>query len=158
MRKADDLRALLAAHHPDLTRNPDLFWIEVREGRICATATAAYGYEWTYTLELTLLDATLNPDALFLLINEWLKSAQPDLVQPGGPGYAFEAERIDSEKIDLVVRVRLTEPVAVTIAPDGTPITTHPPEPDYAALLGDTPLAGQTAAPPLTAGTSRHVR
>lgn len=147
MRKADDLRAVLSARLPDLTRNPDLFWIEVKEGRIRATNSAGRGFEWSYTLELTLLDATVHPSLVFLLVSDWLKTNQPDQVQPGSAGFAFEADRVDSEKVDLVIRLHLTETVVVTTNPDGSASLEHIAEPDYAALLGDAPLAGATPVP-----------
>ena len=146
MEKTDALRAALASALPTLSQSPENFWVTVTDGRIRSTASAARGFEYDYTAELTFVETTIHPSLLFVIITDWLRTNQPDVLQPG-QGFKFEAERDDSERVTIVVKLKLTEIVTVTLRPDGGMDLQHLDEPDYTAALGLTPLSGTTPAP-----------
>jgi len=136
VRKPQTLRNALMAAVPSLAANPDLFWMEISEGQIHARNLGApTGFEWAYTLEIVIVDTVEEPALIALAINTWAARNQPDLLT--APGILFEAPRVDSEKVDLVFRLRLREVVA--LVDDGTGTGTqaiqYQDEPDMADLF-----------------------
>lgn len=139
MEKPNSLRAALTAAAPDLARDPERLTMWVEEGRIRSPMVENRGFAWEYTLNITVTDLILHPSVLFLAINDWLRAAQPDLLTPASSaGYRFDADIIDPQTVDLHIKLRLTENVALVAGPNG-PALQHLAEPDMTWLIG-TPL------------------
>lgn len=117
MIKPNALRAALCAAIPVLDANPDMLRMWVDKGRIMARAAAANrAFEYRYTLNLVIENWSGEECVVFLALNEWLSAQQPDLLtQSGEGGYAFEADIIDADSVDLSIELPLTE--AVRVAP-----------------------------------------
>lgn len=154
MQKAQTLRTAIEAMLPALTANPEKFWMVVTKGRINQTTSRSPNFQWSYTLEIDIRETTFHPSLVFYAVNQWALCNQPDLLGLGMPGYAFEAEDLDSDKVDLHIELALTENVAVTTDVAGNPALQHLDEPDLSFLQG-TPLPGMVSAPRLTAITAR---
>ena len=150
MQKPASLRAALAAAYPQLARDAERLSVWVEEGRIRSPMTASRGFTWEYTLNITLTEMTGDPSVLFLAINDWCRTNQPDLLTPEAKsGYTFEADLIDTQTVDLHITLRLTEQVAVTTDANGNTQIQYLPEPDMSWLLGEpgltTPTVGLTS-------------
>jgi hypothetical protein len=44
---------------------------------------SGHGFEWNYTLNIVVEDFAADPSMMFLVICEWARRNQPDLLQPG---------------------------------------------------------------------------
>lgn len=153
MQKAQTLRAAIEAMLPGLTVNPEKFWMVATKGRINQTTTRSPNFQWSYTLEIDIRETTFHPSLVFYAINQWAIPNQPDLLGLGMPGYAFEAEDLDSEKVDLHIELALTENVAVTADANGNPALQHLDEADLTFLQGS-PLPGMVTKPLLKTGAA----
>jgi hypothetical protein len=140
--KPNDLRAFIVAALPDFATDPERLAMWIEKGRIRSPMTASRNFEWEYTLNITLQDFTGEPAILFLVINDWLRTNQPELVQPGAKhGYVFEADVVDESTVDLHVQLDLTERTGVTANADGTDALQQ--LDDAACLLDDdAPIGG----------------
>lgn len=134
MNKPDQLRAYLTARIPDLKREPERLKMFIDEGRIVSTAsTRGAGMRYDYTLNLLLLDWAEHPDILLWPMLAWLTTHEPALVLSwarGGKesGVPFEADILDSGKVDLSLKIPLSELVVAVPAGDGVNLQ-HQPEP-----------------------------
>lgn len=154
MQKAQTLRTAIEVMLPGLTSNPERFWMVVTKGRINQTTSRSPNFQWAYTLEIDIRETTFHPSLVFYAINQWALRNQPELLGLGMTGYAFEAEELDSEKVDLHVELPLTENVAITTDGSGNPALQHLDEPDLTFLQG-TPLPGMVTTPALASVTAR---
>lgn len=148
MRKAETMRASIEATLPGLTSNPEKFWMVVTKGRINQTTSASANFQWDYTLTIDIRETTYHPSLIFYAINQWARANQPELLGLGQPGYPFEAEQLDSEKVDLHIEIPLTENVAVSTDNSGNLTLQHLDEPDLSFLRGAA-LPGMETTPPL---------
>lgn len=145
MQKPNDLRAAIGAALPELARTPERLAIHVEKGRIVGAPDGPLGFRWEYTLTLIVTDFAGHPSVLFLAINLWLRTNQPELLSAqGAPGYGFEVELVDLQTVDILVSLRLTESAVVSVADDGGVTIAHPSEPQQ--FPDDLPLTGSEAA------------
>lgn len=118
MNKPDALRAALAAVFPVFANNGDALKMWVDRGGIVARQGSNRAFEYRYTLNLVITDldtSIIHPSAIFLAVNDWLETQQPDLLTPANtPSYPFEADILDASKIDLSIELALSEAVRVT--------------------------------------------
>jgi len=143
MEKPRSLRAAIVAALPEFDRDPDRLQMWVEDGHIKSPMTPDRGFGWDYTLNITITDMTTHPSVIFLAINDWLRTNQPDLLAPeSSAGYRFEADilNIGSGLIDLHITLKLTEQVALVTGEDGALALQHVAEPDLTWLTGGTPL------------------
>lgn len=119
MKKPANLRAFLELRTPWLNVDPDHLVILVENGQIAATgAGACISYQYQYMLTITLLDFARGPEEVIIPIMEWLKTHQPDLLDNSEwqrSGLAFDLTVIDKSKVDLTLRLQLTEDVLAKI-------------------------------------------
>ena len=110
MKKADDLRAHLVRHLPDLARDPERLRIFTEKARVRPTQAPAPHFLLEYDLQLVIIDMSYNVLAVFILINEWLRRYQPDVIASHkAAGYNFEAEIMTNSTADLMITLPLTE-------------------------------------------------
>lgn len=127
MIKADNLLATLTAaleakHR--VKQNPDRLHVVLTEGAAHGSARSleAASFSYTYTVAIGLLDFTGHPDEVMVPILLWLQRWQPEQLLNHGDvesGLSFEAVPLDDDKVDMMVRVRLTETVSFTPRQDG---------------------------------------
>ncbi|MDR7101470.1 phage tail protein [Croceicoccus sp. BE223] len=146
MEKPASLRAAITAVLPDLGRDSDRLKIWLDEGRIRSPMTASRAFSWEYKLHLVVTDYTDHPSIIFLAVNDWLRTNQPDVLAAGaGRGYSFNADILDDTTIDLVVELDLTEQVVLVPREGGGFDLQHLSEPD--PLFADDMPIGETLAP-----------
>lgn len=120
------LREAICAALPELARDPERLSMWIEKGRIRSPMTDSRDFEWEYTLNLTVQDFTGHPSILFLTIADWLRVAQPELLQPtASSGFHFEVDVVDDSTVDLHVWLALTECVRVTRKEDGSDDLQH---------------------------------
>lgn len=112
MRKPIDLRQHLTAALPDLRRDPERLVMTVTGGQIQATAVPKLAWQYAYTLRMIFLDWTLHSDVIMAPLLVWVHQHQNELLaNPDKKGIRFDAEYLNTESMDLVVYLDLTERV-----------------------------------------------
>lgn len=132
MNKPSALRAHLLAAVPELHKNPDRLLVFIDNGTIRSTASPGLSFEYSYTLNVILTDYAGHPDAVAIPLLAWLLVNQPELLtnlEKGKTAIAFEADVLDNSKVDLSLKLPLTERVIVKKQEDGTLQVSHPDEP-----------------------------
>lgn len=132
MNKPESLRAHLLATVPELKHNADRLLIFINDGNVRCTSAKSFSFEYVYTLEVILTDYPGHPDTVMLPLLGWLSVNQLELLQnleKAGEGLGFEADIIDAGKVDLSIKLPLTERAIVTTDAEGKTTITHPPEP-----------------------------
>lgn len=138
--KANSLREAIVAALPDFATDPDRLAMWIEKGSIRSPVTDSRSFEWAYILNISLENFTGQPAILFLTINDWLRTNQAELLQPGAhKGYSHEVDVIDENTVDMHVKLHLTERIAVERQSDGTDTLQHLDDAD--CLLSDALLA-----------------
>jgi hypothetical protein len=133
MIKPESLRAHITAAVPELRRNPEQLLIFIENGTIVSTGSPGLSFEYRYTLTMILTDFAAHPDSIMVPLLAWLAVHQVELLQNFDKhgAIAFDAEVIANDKIDLSIKIPLTERVGVhpNEAGDGYNVE-HYPEPE----------------------------
>ena len=133
MNKPNSLRDHLLAAVPELHKNPDRLLVFIDNGTIRSTAAPGLSFEYSYTLNVILSDYAGHPDAVAIPLLAWLLVNQPELLtnlEKGKTAIAFEADVLDNSKVDLSLKLPLTERVIVKKQDDGSLQVSHPNEPE----------------------------
>lgn len=134
MNKPNSLREHLLTAVAGLKKNPDRLLIFIDVGSVRCTAAKGLSFEYTYSLQVLLTDFAGHPDSVFIPVLEWLRLQQPDLLtnlERGKDAIAFEADILDGGKVDMSLKLPLTERVIVKRLDDGSLDISHPEEPDF---------------------------
>jgi len=119
MKKPGTLRDCLAAEVPYLRKNPDKLSLFITDGSIQATmAGTSVSYVNAYTLEIVVFDYAKPSETLFAPILEWLKTNQPEMLLNTNlmeKGFKFEAELLNNQSADIVIKLALTERVIMSV-------------------------------------------
>ncbi|WP_311968588.1 phage tail protein [Pseudomonas baltica] len=132
MNKPESLRAHLMATIPELRHNPDRMIVFVDNGTMRSTAAPGLSFEYSYTLNLILTDYAGHPDAVAIPLFAWVLVNQRELMEnldKGKEAISFEADVLDNSKVDLSIKLPLTERVIVKRMDDGSLQVSHPAEP-----------------------------
>ncbi|HEY5804855.1 MAG TPA: phage tail protein [Lysobacter sp.] len=131
MIKPGSLREHLVAALPELKRDPDKLLVFIDRGSLVSTYVPGLSFEYRYTLNLILLDYAGHPDAVMVPLLVWLRANQPELL--ANPALreqiTFEADVLDHDKVDLDIKIPLTERVGVHPRDGGGYEIQHYPEP-----------------------------
>ena len=122
MKKPLTLRRFLESNVPHLKRHPDKLHLWIDEGAVASKLGCGLSYEWRYTVTLLFTDFVDSPDTLIVPLLAWIAENQYDLLadpEKRARALAFESEVIDHEKIDLQLKLQLTERVIVTATAGG---------------------------------------
>lgn len=133
MNKPNSLRDHLLAAVPELHKNPDRLLVFIDNGTIRSTAAPGLSFEYSYTLNVILTDYAGHPDAVAIPLLAWLLVNQPELLtnlEKSKTAIAFEADVLDNSKVDLSLKLPLTERVIVKKQDDGSLQVSHPNEPE----------------------------
>lgn len=138
MNKPESLRAHLLAAVPQLTGQPDRLMVFIDQGTIRSTAAPGLSFEYAYTLNIILTDFPGHPDAVAIPLLAWVLVNQRELIENqerNKDAITFEADVLDNNKVDLSIKLQLTERVIVKKQPDDTLHVTHPDEPQLEPYL-----------------------
>ncbi|MCD7096988.1 phage tail protein [Stenotrophomonas sp. MMGLT7] len=133
MNKLGSLRAALAAAVPELARDPDRMLVFIDQGTLAGTSAPGRSFEYRYTLNLIVTDFAGHPDSIMLPLLDWVRVHQVDLLENYGnhDKITFEVDVLANDKVDLDIKLPLTESVAVAGTGPDTVIT-HVEEPPHA--------------------------
>ena len=143
MKKPQSLRAAIEARNPDLKKNPDKLKLYVQDGSVSLRYGEAQGYQYTYRLDITIIDFTLDTDRIILPVTEWLRTHQPDLLlnhDRADRAIGFDVDIIDAESCDIQLSLNLTETVDIKRIGNRTAAVYRP-----EASLPDRPLTDPPA-------------
>ena len=137
MLKPESLRKHLATAIPELARNPDQLLVFIDNGSLASTAADGLSFEYRYTLNLILTDYAGHPDTVMVPLLIWIGIHQNELLaNPGNrSAIAFDADLLANDKVDLSIRLPLTERVGVHPRDGGGYNIEHYPEPQPEAYL-----------------------
>lgn len=138
MKKPASLRAALVAALPDLARDPERLLVFIDAGSLRSTFAPGLSYETAYTLNLILTDFAGEPLVVWAAILIWLRVNQSELLDNPDKrqtGITFEADIIDHDKVDLSIKLQLTERVIVKDQGNGKLDITIADEPQPEAFL-----------------------
>lgn len=137
MIKPASLREHLTAAIPELGRDPDRLLVFIKDGSLVATFAPGLSFEYRYTLTLIITDFAGHPDAVMVPLMVWIAQQQPELL--ANPALreriAFDAELLANDKVDLELKLPLTERVGVHVREAGGYDVVHYPEPELEAAL-----------------------
>jgi hypothetical protein len=136
MNKHENLRAHLLATVAELKHNPDRLLIFIDNGKVRCTAAPSLSFEYSFDLQIILTDFAGHPDSVILPILGWLSINQSELLEnldKVKAGIQFEAEIIDTSKVDFSLTLPLTERVIVGKDADGNTTVKHAGEPQRVA-------------------------
>lgn len=114
MNKPASLRAALAAALPDLARDPERLLVFIDAGSVRSTFAGGLSWEYAYTLNIILTDYAGHPDAVIVPVLQWVSVNQSELldnVTERPHGITFEADILDAGKVDMSLKIKLTERV-----------------------------------------------
>ena len=138
MNKPNSLRDHLLAAVPELHKNPDRLLVFIDNGTIRSTAAPGLSFEYSYTLNVILTDYAGHPDAVVIPLLAWVLVNQHELLanqEKGKTAIQFEADVLDNSKVDLSIKLPLTERVIVKKQAGGTLDVSHPDEPQLEPFL-----------------------
>lgn len=116
MYKPSSLRRHLTAAVPELARDPDKLSLLVKGGQVVCAGPTTLSFEYRYTLQLVVLDYAGHADAIVLPVLVWLRTHEPEVFDNTDlreRAVRFDAEYNNSQTIDLLVELQLTECVRV---------------------------------------------
>lgn len=131
MIKLQSLRDTIANGIPDLARDPDRLLVFIDNGHVVSTLAPGASFEYRYTLNLIITDYAGHPDAVFVPLLDWIRANQPELLanDKRRGEIAFEVDVLANDKVDMDIKLPLTERVGVHRGSDGVVTVEHYPEP-----------------------------
>lgn len=116
MYKLSSLHDHLKRAIPALQVNPDKLTVLARGGKIVATGTGSLSFEYTYTIQVVLLDFEAHADSLMVPVLAWVQIHQPEILDnpvQRERAIRFECEMLNRVTVDLMLEVDVTERVLV---------------------------------------------
>lgn len=110
MKKPADLRAHLVAYLPELATDPERLRVWIEQGTVKTTQSANLNFELRYQLNIAIIDFAGDPLMPIALINDWLRSNQPDVVaSQAASGYDVQVDFMTNSIADLGFTLPLSE-------------------------------------------------
>lgn len=143
MRKLQSLKEHMTAalQHRGAASNPADLYFHIPQGSLQATQRVGLGFGYSYTLVLTVLDFAHSVDEIMIPLLLWVQRWQPELLAPGASGVPFEVEDLDDGgKVDVMIRIPVSETVKLVQRPGGGFDLSRPEEPLPFAMETGEPL------------------
>lgn len=130
MEKPQKLRKMICDLLPEFNSNPDKLQLYFSNGKMHATGGESLSFEYGYDLEIYITEFNQSPDILLMIINNFVRDEQPELVRntTHDGQVTFEVEPLNDESYDIFINLPLTERVIVN-QNDSNFTITHAPEP-----------------------------
>lgn len=116
MKKPGSLRAAIEAAVPELAIDKDRLLAFIDNGSIVCTGVRARSFEWRYTMNLIITDYAGDPNLLWLALLNWVGVHQSALLDSPSlqEQIRFEVDILADDKVDLDIKLPLTENVVVS--------------------------------------------
>ena len=130
MEKPQKLRKMITELLPEFQSNPDKLQLYYSNGKMHATGGESLSFEYEYDLEIYITEFNKSPDILLMIINNFIRDEQPELVRntTHDGQVTFEVEPLNDESFDIFINLPLTERVIVENNDNNFTIH-HAPEP-----------------------------
>lgn len=110
MKKPADLRRHITTYLPDLNTDPERLRIWIEQGTVKTTQSANLNFELRYQLNIAIIDCAYDPLIAIALINDWLRTNQPDVVaSQAASGYDIQVDFMTNKVVDLGFTLPLSE-------------------------------------------------
>jgi hypothetical protein len=116
MRKIDTLRAALFAAIPELSSDYSRLQIWIDRGQGQARQTASNSFGLAFRLNVLAIEVSTDLSLIVLAITRWLRTNQPDRLQPDTDSFTFDADILDERTADILIQIDLTQNYVVTVA------------------------------------------
>ncbi|NLR72878.1 hypothetical protein HGI47_18540 [Novosphingobium sp. ERN07] len=137
MRKIDSLKATLLAAIPEANNDPAMLPVWIDRGSARARQTANGSFELAFRLNVLAIGVRTDLSIITLAVTRWLRTNQPDRLQPGADSFTFDADILDNGTADVLIQIDLTQNYDVRIE-DGKEIVE--------ALEQDDPVLAEASA------------
>jgi hypothetical protein len=149
MRKIQSLRAALIAAIPELANDYDRLRVWVDRGRGQGRQTVTDGFTMAFRLNVLAIEVVTDLSLIALCILQWLRTNQPELLQPAADSFTFDADILDDTTSDVLIQIELTQNYVVTTGDGGEMV--EPLEQADTVLEDYTGFAGTDPTPDITA-------
>jgi hypothetical protein len=131
VRKPAALRAHLTQRLPELKLDAGQLQLYVDTGSLASTFVPGHSFEYRYTLNVVVTEFAQDPDIVMATLLEWIHIEQQELSASPQQRDAitFKMDALADEKMELSIKIPLSERVVVRRNDDGTFEVTNPPEP-----------------------------
>ncbi|MBN3725624.1 phage tail protein [Burkholderia sp. Ac-20379] len=122
MNKPAALRAAIVAAVPSLAASPDSLLMSINAGAIAATGTGTSSFDYDYECEINLWAGVADIDTVMIAVLDWVRANQADLVMNPDrrrDGITFFATLPQGDRVNLDLKLRLSESVLVRVGDDG---------------------------------------
>lgn len=115
MRKIDTLQAALRAAIPEAANDPAALQVWIDRGRGIARQTGTSGFALAFRLNVLAIGVRTDLSLIALAVTKWLRTNQPELLQPGADSFTFDADILDATTADVLIQLDLTQNYEVGI-------------------------------------------
>lgn len=121
MKKLINLRQHLLQQVPQLATNPEQLLTYIESGKIAYSAGKNLSHRYAFQAVVVVTDWHHDADSIFIPLLAWLGVKEPGFDQD--EALTFEADILNLESMDIIIKVNLTERVIVTENETGRTIT-----------------------------------
>lgn len=114
MRKIDSLRATLFAAIPELANDFSRLRIWVDRGKGQGRQTASGSFALAFRLNVLAIEVETDLSLIAHATLKWLRTNQPELLQPDADSFTFDADILDDTTADVLIQIDLTQNYVVT--------------------------------------------
>lgn len=131
VKKPASLRAAIESAVPDLAIDKDRLLAFIDNGSIVSTGAPSRSFEWRYTMNLLITDYAGDPNILWSALLDWVRVNQSALLDAHSlhEQIRFEVDILADDKVDLDIKLPLTENVLAGFDDDGRPTVEATDEP-----------------------------
>lgn len=138
----ETLVAAIAPRHPAYRTDAALMHMVALDVGFGATGRPGTAFEYRYTLAISVFDFPGQPEEISVPLMLWVQRWQHDLITDPtrSRDLSIDVEFLESKKVDVIVRLRLTEVVRFVPTQSGGHEVTFVPEPLPMFLADGAPL------------------
>lgn len=109
MRKIDSLRDTLLAAIPEANNDPAMLPTWIDRGSVRGRQTGSGSFEMAFRLNVLAIGVRTDLSLISLAVTKWLRTNQPERLQPGSDSFTFDADILDSDTADVLIQIDLTQ-------------------------------------------------
>lgn len=119
MRKIDSLRETLFAAIPELANDFTRLRIWVDRGKGQGRQTTSSSFALGFRLNVLAIEVSTDLSLIAHATLKWLRTNQPELLQPDADSFTFDADILDDTTADVLIQIELTQNYVVTADGEG---------------------------------------
>ncbi|MEK6367738.1 MAG: phage tail protein [Burkholderia gladioli] len=122
MNKPASLRAAILAAVPALVAAPDAMLMSISAGAVVSTGARSASFDYEYDCEVNLWATAADIDNVTIALLEWIRLNEPAIVANPDlwrTGFTFYANLLADDRVNLDIKLKLSESVMVSVGADG---------------------------------------